>query len=137
MSSSPLTTILKGEEDLDTVYEKVFPARTVWNNIGLGLRLSPDTLGAIEVECHGKSDNALRKMLKIWFDTKKPTWEKLCNCLRKTTVSRNVLADEIQDYVQGVVFSFTYCLIMIINNYVCRCTKAISKANKKQGEKKE
>ena len=113
--SSLLTTILEGEEDLNTVYEKVFPARTVWSNIGLGLGLSYNTLDAIEVECRGKSDKALRKMLENWFNTKKPTWEKLCNCLRKTTVSRNVLAGEIQDYVQGVVFSFTYCLIMIMS----------------------
>ena len=132
--SSLLTNILEGEEDLDTVYEKVFPARTEWNNIGLGLGLSINTLSAIDDECRGNSNKALRKMLEIWFNTKKPTWEKLCNCLRKMTVSRNVLADKIQDYVQGVVFSFTYCLI---NNYVCRCTKAISKANKKQGEEKE
>ena len=106
-SSQPLTIILNGEEDLDTVYEQVFPARTVWNNIGLGLKLSYGTLGAIDEECRGKSDKALRKMLEVWFDTKKPTWEKLCKCLRKNTVSRNVLADEIQDYVikQGTIFT--------------------------------
>ncbi len=102
--SNPLTTILN-KEDLDTVYDKVFPARTEWYNIGLGLKIHPDTLDTIDEECREKSDKALLKMLKVWFDTKKPTWEKLCNCLHKDKVMRNVLADEIQDYViqQGMV----------------------------------
>ena len=106
-SSQPLTIILNGEEDLDTVYGKVFPARTLWNNIGLGLKINPDTLGAINVDCPGDCDKALRKMLGVWFDTKNPTWEKLCKCLCKNTVSRKVLADEIQDYVikQGTIFT--------------------------------
>ncbi len=99
MSSRPLTIILKGEKDLDTVYEKVFPARVVWYNIGLGLGLSSATLSAIDEECHGKSNKALRQMLEIWFDTEKPTWEKLCKCLCKVTVMKNMLAKEIEDYV--------------------------------------
>ncbi len=108
---NPLTIILNAEEDLYTVYEKVLPAKSGWNNIGFGLKLNFDTLSAIDEECRGKSDKALHKMLKVWFDTKKPTWEKLCNCLRKVTVSRNVLADKIQDYViKQAEGMFIYCL---------------------------
>ncbi len=123
MSLNPLTTILNAKKDLDTVYEKVFDAKKEWEKIGLGLKLNPDTLGAIGEECPSNSDKALLKMLKVWFDTKEPTWEKLCKCLCKNTVSRNVLAAEIHDYVieKGnnlmygsllAIFLFIYCPIV-------------------------
>ena len=110
MSSNPLTTILNAKEDLDTVYEKLFTARTEWEKIGLSLKINPHTLGAINVNCPGDCDKALRKMLKVWFDTEECTWEKLCNCLRKEAVMRNVLAAEIHDYVieQGIVLDLAY-----------------------------
>ncbi len=105
MSSNPLTTILNAKEDFDTVYEKLFPARKEWEKIGLSLKINPDTLGAINVDCPGDCDKALRKMLEVWFDTEECTWEKLCSCLRncKEAVMINVLA-EIHDYVieQGI-----------------------------------
>ena len=104
MSSNPLTTILNAKEDLDTVYEKMCTAKTEWRNIGLGLMINPDTLGAIDKDFPLDCDKALRKMLKVWFDTKEPTWEKLCKCLHQDTVSRNALAAEIQDYViEGMI----------------------------------
>ncbi len=112
MSSNPLTTILNAKEDLNTVYEKLFPARTEWEKIGLSLKINPNTLDAINFDCPGDCDKALRKMLKAWFDTKECTWEKLCSCLRncKEAVMRYVLAAEIHDYVieQGIVLDLAH-----------------------------
>ncbi len=100
MSSNPLTTILNVEEDLDTVYEKLCTAKTKWKNIGMGLKISPSKLDEIDKNCPLDCDEALQKMLKVWFDTtKEPTWEKLCKCLCKVSVAQNVLAEKIQDYV--------------------------------------
>ncbi len=112
MSSNPLTTILNAKEDLDTVYGELISASAEWKNIGLGLKIDPNTLAAIHTDCPSDCKKALLEMLEVWFNTKEPTWEKLCLCLRKKTVMRNTLAAEIHDYVleKGIYFLFTYCL---------------------------
>ena len=95
MSSNlnPLATILKVEEDLNTVYEKLCPAKTKWESIGMGLKINSSKLDEIDKNCPFDCDKALKKMLKVWFDTtKEPTWKKLCKCLCKVTVAQNVLA---------------------------------------------
>ncbi len=116
MSSNPLTTILNAKEDLYTVYDKLFSARTEWEKIGMGLEINPDTLAAIDMDCPANCDKAFYRMLKVWFDMlEKPTWEKLCRCLRKETVMRNSLAAEIEKgiYLHIIFCSLTACLIMI------------------------
>ena len=102
-----LVVVLKKNEDFDTVHNQLFPARIAWHNIGLNLKLNVDTLSNIEDQCRGDSKKGLRDMLELWFETDPaPTWEKLCKCLCSSTVSKNVLAEQIQKFVkkQGKIY---------------------------------
>ena len=96
-----LLNVLKENKDLETVFTQLFPARIVWHNIGLNLKLDVDTLSAIKVKCRDDTSEALKEMLEFWFKTDlSPTWEKLCNSLCSPTVARNVLAAEIRQFVK-------------------------------------
>ena len=96
-----LLNILKENEDFETVFTQLFPARIVWHNIGLNLKLDVDTLSAIKVKCRDDTSEALKEMLESWFKTDpSPTWEKLCNSLCSPIVARNVLVEKIRQFVK-------------------------------------
>ena len=88
------------EDHFDEVYEKLFPARNCWYNIGLRLKVDNETLKQIEGKCRGDSEQALRDMLTQGF-SKSLTWSKLCVALRSGIVKRNDRAEAIEKYVES------------------------------------
>ena len=95
-------------KDLGNVYEKLYDARTKWFDIGLALNIENGTLESIE---NGQHDNGecLRRMLAHRIQSGGPLcWNDVCCCLKKPTVGRRDLADEIQ---QGLFEQQYYNLV--------------------------
>ena len=83
-------------EDLFTLYERLFPARTKWCNIGLKLKVTMDTIEAIASK-HNDPDDCLREVLSKRLQTVGPlSWREVCACLRSPTVDRYDVADMIE-----------------------------------------
>ena len=82
--------------DLGTLREAVFEARTKWYDIGLMLKVPVDELDSIDCRFDDPSDQ-LRETLKIWLRTaRKPTWQAILVALRNRTVGQPKLANEIE-----------------------------------------
>ena len=97
----PLDTRLT-TDDLSTVYEKLYSARTKWFNIGILVKIDDTTLESIKVRNDKDPDGCLREMLTLRLQTGGPlTWRDLCDCLRSKTVARNDLAEEITEWIEG------------------------------------
>ena len=86
-----------GINDLVSVQTTVWDARKEWYDIGLGLRMSADTLDAIREDERGICKACFREMLKVWLRrTKpKPTWSELAAVLRSPMVGYEDLAEQL------------------------------------------
>ncbi len=88
-------------DDLPTLYERLFPARAKWCNIGLKLKVDLDTLEAIALK-HNNPDDCLREILAKRLQAGGPlSWREVCDCLRSPIVDRNNLAEEIEGWRKG------------------------------------
>ena len=97
----PLDTKLTAD-DLSTVYERLYSARTKWFNIGILVKIDNTTLESIKVRNRDDPDGCLREMLTHCLQAGGPlTWRDLCDCLRSKTVAHNDLAEEITEWIKG------------------------------------
>ena len=82
-------------EDLDDIVAALYQARTKWRLIGLGLKVLPGDLQAIEDE-NRKQEDCLRCMLTKWLEkSDNNTWEAIVQVLKKSTVGRHDVAKQI------------------------------------------
>ena len=82
--------------DLPIIMEKIWDARVKWYNIGLGLRINPGTLDAIE-KSNGNVDDQFRDVLGVWLKTNQPQPTKalLAEALQSRIVGYGYLAEHI------------------------------------------
>ena len=67
-----------------------------WYNLGLQLRVRPETLEAIRAHFKDSRDQ-LREMLKIWLTTSEnPSWKTLTNALKRPTMGESQLAGSLE-----------------------------------------
>ncbi len=85
-----------GPDDLVDVFTELIDVCYDWENIGLGLRLSPGTLQAIKGWfIHPK--NCLRDMLGEWLNrSPDPSWQSLILVLRSPIVGKESLAKRLE-----------------------------------------
>ncbi len=84
-------------DNLATLYEILFSARTEWFDIGLNLKLNIYDLNAINAEHPENLGICLRKMLVMRLDVVGPlSWREVCACLRSPTVGRIDIAETIE-----------------------------------------
>ncbi|XP_064401435.1 uncharacterized protein LOC135347394 isoform X2 [Halichondria panicea] len=82
--------------DLPSVYEKLIKAAKKWFNLGLKLKVSPDTLDNISDE-HRDNETCLRKMLAARLNIATLTYSEICQSLRAPTVRRDAIAKAIEE----------------------------------------
>ena len=76
--------------------EALHGAQANWEFIGLGLGVDKDELDSID-RTYPRNDKKLLEMLKLWLNAgKDTTWNAIVQVLRKNTVQRDNLADEIK-----------------------------------------
>ncbi len=86
-------------DNFSMLYERLYPARNEWYNIGLKLDVRIDSLNEIELKDDPKV--CLRKMLIKRLNTGPLSWREVCDCLRFPTVDRNNLAETIEEWRKG------------------------------------
>ena len=76
--------------------QAVWEARVGWYDIGVALKISPDTLDEIRMDYHDIKP-CFREMLKVWLRSieLRPTWSKLAEALKSPLVGREDLADKL------------------------------------------
>ena len=79
--------------DLKTVNECTYPARSKWYDIGIKLDIDVGTLEAINKDNLGKCGDCFRELLITWLrrDEPVPSWKTLTDALQSQTVGINVL----------------------------------------------
>ena len=82
--------------DLPNIMRKIWDARVKWYNIGLGLRINPGALDAIEKN-NGNVDDRFREMLGVWLKTNQPQPTKalLAEALQSRIVGYGYLTEHI------------------------------------------
>ncbi len=99
-------------DDLFTLYERLFPARTKWCNIGLKLKVTMDTIEAITSK-HNNPDDCLREVLAKRLEAVGPlSWREVCACLRSPTVNRKDVADKIEGWKKGTHAALHHTLLI-------------------------
>ena len=88
-------------DDFSSVYEKLIKAAGEWFNLGLKLKVSPDTLNNISDE-HRDNLTCLRQMLAVRLKTYPLTYSEICQSLRSPTVGRNDVAEAIEEACTGM-----------------------------------
>ena len=85
-------------DDLSTVLEELYEARTKWYFIGLKLKVPVDTLDSIKTQSDDPNE-CLLQVLKHWLKTvdSKPMWEALVDALRGRLVEEHRLASSIEE----------------------------------------
>ena len=83
--------------DLCAVQVAVWGARSKWYDIGVALRVSPDTLDVIDKDKRGACDDCFREMLKEWLRRPEPhpTWTELAQALKSPVIGYGHLANEL------------------------------------------
>ena len=83
-------------KDLSDVQEALWPARTVWKNIGIRLKLPHHDLAAIDVE-GGELGDKFTRMLTLRLKRSEPlTWKDLKDVLNHPTVGMGNVAKDLQ-----------------------------------------
>ena len=86
-------------DSLSDVVKAVWEARVEWYDIGVELRVSPDTLDTIQKD-HRDTKPCFREMLKVWLrrTEPRPSWAELAKALRSPTVGYEDLADRLPSH---------------------------------------
>ena len=87
--------------DLSSVYEKLIKAARNWFDLGLVLKMSPDTLCDIR-DRYRDNQTSLREMLTARLETATLTYSELCQSLRAPTVRRDAIAEAIEKECTGI-----------------------------------
>ncbi|XP_064402940.1 uncharacterized protein LOC135348600 isoform X3 [Halichondria panicea] len=93
--SSNLSGSILTLNDLSSVYEKLIKAARNWFDLGLVLKMSPDTLCDIR-DRYRDNQTSLREMLTARLETATLTYSELCQSLRAPTVRRDAIAEAIE-----------------------------------------
>ena len=85
-------------DDLNTVLEELYEARTKWYFIGLKLKVPVDTLDSIKTQSDDPNE-CLLQVLKHWLKMvdPKPMWEALVDALRGRLVEEHQLANSVEE----------------------------------------
>ena len=79
-------------EDLSTVHEELYDARSKWYDLGMKLGVKVAVLDRIRQQFSNSSD-CLREVLQHWLQSSPcPTWERVCAALRSCTVGDEVVS---------------------------------------------
>ena len=82
---------------LDQVQRAIWEGRTEWRNLGLELKLSPDTLKAISRKYSQSVNDCFVEMLSKWLRSGcRPTWEDMISALRSPVVGLQALAIKLE-----------------------------------------
>ena len=75
----------------------IWDARSKWYDVGVNLRISPDTLDVIRENERNICDPCFREMLKVWLrrTEPRPTWMYLAKALTSPMVGYGHLADKL------------------------------------------
>ena len=78
------------------VVKAIWEARVEWYDIGVDLKISPDTLDEIRTD-HRDTKPCFREMLKVWLRRSQPhpSWSELAEALKSPMVGREDLADKL------------------------------------------
>ncbi len=93
------SSIVLTGDDILTIFEKLRSASKDWFNLGLGLGMKITDLEDIEDEHrHNKRPlmKVVAKRLEVTDSEHPMTWPYICECLRRSTVERNDVAEEIE-----------------------------------------
>ena len=88
-------------DDLNSVYEKLIKAAGKWFNLGLALKVSPNTLINIS-DKHRDNETCLREMLIAHLNTATLTYSEICQSLRAPIVRLDALAEAIEEACTGM-----------------------------------
>ncbi len=92
--------IVLTKDDIQTICESLNIASKDWFNLGLALGVKISHLENIEDE-YRRNQRRLMKMVAKRLEVTDPehpmTWPYICECLRRPTVARNDVAEEIED----------------------------------------
>ena len=84
-------------EDLGTVHEELYDARSKWYDLGMKLGVKVAVLDRIRQQFSNPSD-CLRGVLRHWLQSSPcPTWEEVCAALRSCTVGEHALAQQLEE----------------------------------------
>ena len=81
--------------DLARVYDAAWEARPKWYDLGLELRITPDTLQTIQLNQHADINSCFREMLNEWLRGGHASWSKLADALRAKSVGMEYLAEQL------------------------------------------
>ena len=88
---------------LDQVRQAIWEGRIEWRNLGLELKLSPDTLKAISKRYPQSVDDCFVEMLSEWLKSGcRPTWEDMISALRSPIVGLQALAIKLEKEIGKV-----------------------------------
>ncbi len=86
-------------DDIPTIFEKLRSASKNWFNLGLALGVSYYELENIQ-DRYQDNERRLMKVVAKRLEVTDPehpmTWPYICECLRRPTVERNDVAEEIE-----------------------------------------
>ena len=113
---SSYTPIVLTIEDLASIFKRLKSASNDWFTLGLAFGLKFSALKNIEGGQYPSNNrlslrNMVNERLKITNPEHPMTWPYICECLRKPTVERNDVAEEIEGKMP----------IIILFNIACAC----------------
>ena len=83
-------------DDLGLLLEELVDVRERWYNLGLQLKVRPETLDTIKAH-FSDSTHLLLEVLKVWLTTSDNTsWKALTDALRSQSVGQPLLADDLE-----------------------------------------
>ncbi len=74
------------------------PVRTLWYNLGLGLKVNQGDLDSIHSKIREPFDG-LREMLTLWLDQhgRPPTWQTIVDVLHNPVIDKKSLATSLEE----------------------------------------
>lgn len=99
--SFPLTELVV--TDLATIQKSVWEARLKWFHIGLELGVACSTLKVIESNYPLNTDRKFTDMLEEWLKNSKPTYGRLINALKASTVGFEEMSQHLMSKLSDVV----------------------------------
>ncbi len=94
------SSIVLTRDDIPTIFEKLRSARKNWFNLGLALGVNYYELENIQDQYQDNERRlmkAIAKRVEVTDPEYPMTWPYICECLRRPTVQRNDVAEEIED----------------------------------------
>ena len=77
LGSCTLMDLERGKPPMHTIFRELLPVASKWMNIGIMLRMEPETLDTIKYDNNYSCRECLREMLRKWLKEPQSTWIKL------------------------------------------------------------